>query len=117
MSSELRSTLKPSTDPGPSGLHVVLSELAIAPEGSEMLEAAFRDRLGEVDAFEGHRGLQVWRDERHAGRYFMVTWWDTPDAFKHYMRSQSHHDSHARMPMSPVRPHPVHVDQLTVVSR
>lgn len=98
------------------GTHVVLSELEIAPEGSSTLEAAFRERLGEVDEFPGHVGLQVWKDPRRPGRYLMVTWWESEAAFRSYMRSESHRRSHARIPSEPVRPHPVRVERFSVVS-
>lgn len=99
-----------------AGAHVVVSELAIAPEGSSTLESAFRNRLGEVEAFPGHLGLQVWKDHRRPGRYLMVTWWESEAAFLGYMRSESHHRSHARIPSDPARPHAVRVDRFSLVS-
>ena len=97
-------------------VHVVVSELAIEPEGTDTLEAAFRDRLGEVDSFPGHLGLQVWKDDRKPGRYLMVSWWETAAAFREYMRSESHRRSHARIPSEPARPHAVRVDRFSLVS-
>lgn len=96
--------------------HVVVSELAIAPEGAEHLEAAFQDRLGEVDDCPGFIHLEVWKDGRRPGRYLMVTWWDTPDAFHRYLRSDAHHRSHARIPTQPARPAPVRVDQFSLIA-
>jgi heme-degrading monooxygenase HmoA len=102
--------------PSVPGAHVVVSELVVAEEGIESLEAAFRARLGEVDSFPGHLGLQVWRDDRHRGRYVMVTWWETADAFAQYMRSDSHRRSHARIPSEPARPRAVRVDRFSMVT-
>jgi len=99
-----------------AGAHVVVSELVIAEDGIETLETAFRTRLGEVDSFPGHLGLQVWRDDRHRGRYVMVTWWETADAFRQYMRSESHRRSHARIPSEPARPRAVRVDRFSLVT-
>jgi heme-degrading monooxygenase HmoA len=99
-----------------TGAHVVVSELVVAENGIESLEAAFRTRLGEVDSFPGHLGLQVWRDDRRRGRYVMVTWWETADAFAQYMRSDSHRRSHARIPSEPARPKAVRVDRFTLVT-
>ncbi len=99
-----------------AGVHVVVSELVIAEDGIDTLEAAFRTRLGEVDSFPGHLGLQVWRDDRHRGRYVMVTWWETDDAFRQYMRSESHRRSHARIPSEPARPRAVRVDRFSLVT-
>lgn len=99
-----------------SPVHVVVSELAIAPEGSEHLEATFQDRLGEVDGFPGFIRLEVWKDGHHPGRYLMVTWWDSPDAFHRYLRSDAHHRSHARVPTHPARPAPVRVDRFSLIA-
>ena len=95
---------------------MVVSELAIATEATDALETAFRGRLGAVDNFPGHRQLQVWKDERRAGRYLMVTWWDSPDAFHHYLRSDAHRDSHARIPTEPARPRGVRVERFSLLS-
>jgi heme-degrading monooxygenase HmoA len=99
-----------------AGAHVVVSELEVAPEGSSTLESAFRNRLGEVEAFPGHIGLQVWKDHRRPGRYLMVTWWESEAAFHSYMRSDSHRRSHARIPSDPARPHAVRVDRFSLLS-
>ena len=102
--------------PSVAGAHVVVSELVVAEEGIESLEAAFRARLREVDSFPGHLGLQVWRDDRRRGRYVMVSWWETADAFRQYMRSDSHRRSHSRIPSRPARPRAVRVDRFSLVT-
>jgi heme-degrading monooxygenase HmoA len=99
-----------------AGAHVAVSELMIAVEGTASLEDAFRNRLGEVDTFPGHLGLQVWKDDRRPGRYLMVTWWTTEAAFHAYLRSDSHRRSHARIPSDPARPHAVRVDRYSLLS-
>jgi heme-degrading monooxygenase HmoA len=98
-------------------VHVVASELAIAPEGADHLEAAFQDRLGEVDGYPGFIHLEVWKDGRRPGRYLMITWWDSPAAFHDYLRSDAHHRSHERIPTQPARPAPVRVDQFSLIAR
>ena len=98
-------------------VHVVVSELAIDPVGAERLEQAFRDRLGAVDDFEGFIRLEVWKDERRPGRYLMTTWWDSPDAFRQYMRSTEHHRSHERIPAEPARPRPVRVERFSLIAQ
>jgi len=99
-----------------AGMHVVVSELAVAVEGAAPLEAAFRERLGEVDDFAGHVGLEVWKDDRRPGRYLQVTWWESPAAFHSYMRSDAHRRSHARIPVDPVRPTGVRVDRFSLLA-
>lgn len=96
---------------------VVMSEIAVPTGGEHALEAAFRDRLGEVDCWPGFLNLQVWRDERDGGGYLMVSWWKSKEHFSGYMRSDAHRRSHARMPDGPHRPRPAGVRLLTVVAR
>ena len=100
----------------PPGIHVVVSELSIAADAAKTLEASFADRLGEVDMFPGHRRLEVWRDDRRPGRYEMVTWWDSPAAFHHYLRSDAHRRSHARIPEEPARPRGVRVERFSLLT-
>jgi heme-degrading monooxygenase HmoA len=102
--------------PRAPGIHVVVSELAVAVEGTAQLEAAFRGRLGEVDDFAGHLGLEVWKDDRKPGRYLQITWWESPAAFHSYMRSEAHHRSHARIPTDPVRPAGVRVERFSLLA-
>jgi heme-degrading monooxygenase HmoA len=104
------------TPPSGAGAYVVVSELLVAEEGIESLEAAFSARLREVDSFPGHLGLQVWRDDHHRGRYVMVTWWETAAAFRRYMRSDSHRRSHARIPSQPARARAVRVDRFSLLT-
>lgn len=93
----------------------MVSELAVEPQGAEALEEAFRHRLGEVDDHPGFVRLEVWRDPRRPGRYLMVSWWDSRDAFTAWMRSEAHRRSHARVPTSP-SPRPVRFDRYEVIS-
>lgn len=96
---------------------VVASEIATGEPATEVLEEAFRRRLGEVDGWPGFRHLEVWRDRRHPGRYLMVSWWDSQEHYAAYMRSDSHRRSHARIPHEPESPRAVTVDQYEVVAR
>lgn len=83
---------------------VVTSDITIDEAGGQRLEAAFADRLHEVDDFAGFQRLEVWRDNSRAGAYVMVSWWDSAEAFTTYMRSDEHRRSHARIPTDPARP-------------
>jgi|GEM_PF-1816712 heme-degrading monooxygenase HmoA len=83
---------------------VVTSEVTIGGIGAERLEAAFADRLREVDNYPGFHRLEVWRDTSRAGIYLMVTWWDSPESFTAYLRSPQHRRSHDRIPTDPARP-------------
>jgi heme-degrading monooxygenase HmoA len=95
---------------------VVASELAVEPVGAPALEAAFADRLGEVEGHPGFQRLEVWRDNVHEGSYLMVTWWDDEPAFKAYMRSPRHADSHARIPVEPARARGAGLRRFTLIA-
>jgi heme-degrading monooxygenase HmoA len=97
--------------------YVVASEIAIAAESGPVLEAAFADRLREVENHDGFRRLEVWRDSRTPGRYLMVSWWRDAEAYRTYMRSDAHRRSHARIPDGPHQPKGVAVTLFEVVAR
>jgi len=78
-------------------VYVSLSRLRIAPERAPELVAAFRDRVGLVDGFEGFVDLQVWQSDRDPGELVMVSRWDTRAHFTAYMRSREHKVSHGRI--------------------
>ncbi|HEU4676344.1 MAG TPA: antibiotic biosynthesis monooxygenase [Motilibacteraceae bacterium] len=84
---------------------------------AQVLERAFAHRLGEVEGENGFQRLEVWRDVKVAGTYVMVTWWDTEEDFRAYLRSEAHDRSHARVPTSPARPRGAGLDRYQVVAR
>jgi heme-degrading monooxygenase HmoA len=96
---------------------VAFSELTVPMEGRGALEAAFADRLGEVDGWPGFRHLEVWEDRSDPCGYVMVSWWDSSEAFSTYMRSAEHRSSHARIPTGDDRPRPSRFRRYTVVAR
>jgi heme-degrading monooxygenase HmoA len=95
---------------------VVASELVVPRGGEAGLEAAFRNRLGAVDDWPGFLRLEVWRDGRAAGRYQLITWWDTPESYRGYMHSQEQRTSHARIPAGALAPSAVSVRRFQVVT-
>jgi heme-degrading monooxygenase HmoA len=78
-------------------MFVAVSRLKIAPERSDELVAAFRERAGLVDSAEGFCDIQVWRSIRDAGEIVMVSRWRDRESFKRYMRSEEHKISHSRI--------------------
>jgi len=74
-----------------------MSHLRIAPERADELIAAFRDRVGLVDGFDGFEGLEVWRSDREPGEVIMVSRWRDRGCFRDYMRSAAHRISHDRI--------------------
>lgn len=99
------------------GTFVAHSEIRVPAAGVDDLVTAFRERLGEVDAWPGFCHLEVWQDERDAERFVMVSWWDSHESFSAYMQSQSHQRSHDRIPTGPDAPKPASFKRFHVVAR
>lgn len=74
-----------------------MSRLRVEPGRGDEVVAAFRDRLGLADAFDGFVDLQVWRSDRDPGELVMVSRWRDRDCFTAYMRSAEHRRSHGRI--------------------
>jgi heme-degrading monooxygenase HmoA len=87
-----------------SGEYVAISEIAVDLEGAPALEAAFRNRIGLVEAWPGFLGLEVLRHRRKPGTYLMISRWTSKETFQAYMRSEAHDRSHARIPGGPHAP-------------
>ena len=96
---------------------VVFSELSAPDGGAEALEQAFQGRLGAVDAHPGFIDLQVWRDTRAAGRFVMVSWWQSRADYLAYMRSADHRRSHDRIPTGALAPRAVAVRKYELIAR
>jgi heme oxygenase (mycobilin-producing) len=78
-------------------MYVSMARLRIDPDRAPELVAAFRDRVGLVDDFDGFVDLQVWRSDRDPGEILMVSRWDTRAHFTTYMKSREHQVSHDRI--------------------
>lgn len=74
-----------------------MSRLRVEADRSDELVAAFRGRLGLVEAHEGFIDLQVWRSDRDPGEVLMVSRWRDRATFTAYMKSVDHRTSHARL--------------------
>jgi len=78
-------------------MYVSLSRLRIPEERAPELVSAFRRRARLVEQADGFLDLQVWQSDRDPGEIVMVSRWRDRDAFKAYMKSESHRISHARI--------------------
>jgi len=96
---------------------VAVSDLSVPEAGRAALVAAFRERLGSVDAWPGFQQLQVWANPTDPTALVMVSWWDTEAAFTSYMRSDDHRRSHARIPDGPHRARPRNFRRYQVIAR
>ena len=77
--------------------YVSLSRLRVPPNRADELVAAFRNRAGLVDGWDGFIDLEVWQSDRDRTELVMVSRWRDRDAFRAYMRSDDHRASHARI--------------------
>ena len=96
---------------------VAFSKLEVPEGGQEQIETAFRARLGAVDGWEGFRSLEVWADLVEPTSYTMVSWWESPEAFKAYMRSDDHRRSHDRISTGEDRPRAMQFRRFRIVAR
>jgi diguanylate cyclase (GGDEF)-like protein len=105
-----------SVVPSPRGAFVVFSELEVGEGGRERVEAAFGLRPGAVVNWPGFRHLEVWENASSPTRFSMVSWWDSADAFKEYMRSEDHHRSNWRTSSGELGSTPLEVCRFRVLS-
>jgi heme-degrading monooxygenase HmoA len=60
-------------------------------------EEAMRTRSGAVESFPGFRRFEFHRALGKRSGFLIVTWWDTMDDLRRYMRSAEHRATHARL--------------------
>lgn len=66
------------------------------PEGAgPELEARFAARAGAVEHSPGFEGFQLLRPVEGESRYFVMTWWESEDAFQAWLGSQDFAKGHA----------------------
>ena len=78
-------------------VYVSVSRLRVPQDRSDELVAAFQERAGLVDSFEGFVDLEVWRSDKDGEEIWMVSHWATKEHFTAYMRSAAHRTSHDRI--------------------
>lgn len=79
-------------------MFVFISHLTVPPGDHEALERHFRERSHLVDGFPGFLYLQLLKPERGGASHAFLTVWESREAFRAYMRSEAHAQSHAREP-------------------
>ena len=66
------------------------------PEGAgPELERRFAARAGAVEKSPGFEGFQLLRPVEGETRYFVMTWWESEDAFQAWVNSQDFAKGHA----------------------
>lgn len=77
-------------------MFVSQSEIDVGANGAQALEGAFATRSRMVDRHAGFLGLELLRDVTRAGKYVLITRWNSQDDFRRYMKSGDFRAAHAR---------------------
>ncbi len=74
---------------------VKINVLTVPAERREVLEQRFGARAGEVDTTPGFESFQLLRPTDDSDRYFVVTQWESEEAFDSWMSSRAFQQGHA----------------------
>jgi heme-degrading monooxygenase HmoA len=74
-----------------------INALSVPADGGPELERRFGQRLGAVDAQPGFLGFDLLRPTgENEQRWFVMTRWESADAFQAWVESQAFRHGHAR---------------------
>jgi heme-degrading monooxygenase HmoA len=79
-------------------MFVFMSHMRVPEADHGELERHFRERSRLVDGFPGFLYLQLLRPSAGDATHTFVTAWQDKEAFRRYMRSREHAESHGREP-------------------
>lgn len=79
-------------------MFIFISHLTVQAADHVELEKHFRERAHLVDAFPGFLYLQLLKPQAGTATHTFLTAWRDREAFRAYMSSREHADSHAREP-------------------
>lgn len=79
-------------------MFIFISHLTVPEPDHPELERYFRERSRLVDSFPGFLYLQLMKPQAGDATHVFLTAWEDRDAFKRYMRSEEHRESHSREP-------------------
>lgn len=74
---------------------VKINAIAVPEGAGPELEQRFAARAGAVENSPGFEGFQLLRPTAGEDRYFVMTWWESEDAFQGWMNSQDFARGHA----------------------
>lgn len=75
---------------------VKINVLTVPEERREVLEERFASRAGEVESTPGFESFDLLRPTDGSDRYFVVTRWESEEAFEAWMASQAFQKGHAQ---------------------
>lgn len=79
-------------------MFIFISHLAVDPRDEASLEKHFLARSRLVDDFPGFLYLQLLKPQAGDSSHIFLTAWSDRDAFRRYMQSREHAQSHSREP-------------------
>ncbi|AIG64861.1 antibiotic biosynthesis monooxygenase [Corynebacterium atypicum] len=74
---------------------VKINALTVPEEARASLEERFANRLHAVDKQPGFGGFQLLRPTAGEDRYFVVTWWDSNEAYENWVNGKDFARSHS----------------------
>lgn len=78
-------------------MSVVKINVLTVPDGMrDTLEERFANRAGEVDQTPGFESFQLLRPTDDSDEYFVVTQWESDEAFEAWMSSRAFQQGHAK---------------------
>lgn len=75
---------------------VKINALEVPAHLHETLEERFEQRAGEVEKLPGFEGFSLLRPTDEGGRYFVLTRWESEEAFQRWVESPEFEQGHAR---------------------
>lgn len=75
---------------------VKINALDVPASMAGTLEERFRNRAGEVEKVPGFQRFQLLRPTDERGRWFVVTWWESEEAFQGWLESDAFRKGHAQ---------------------
>lgn len=77
---------------------VKINVLTVPTERRAVIEERFGARAGEVDTTPGFESFQLLRPTDDSDRYFVVTQWESEEAFEAWMSSRAFQQGHGGQP-------------------
>jgi heme oxygenase (mycobilin-producing) len=79
-------------------MFIAISQFTVANEKSEEVKEAFRNRPHLVDGEPGFIRMEVISPRELPVEIWLVTYWETEEAFSKWHRSHLYHESHKGIP-------------------
>lgn len=75
---------------------VKINAIEVQDTSAEELERRFAQRVGGVEKSPGFEGFQLLRPTEGGKRYFVITWWESEEAFTEWQTGRNFAKAHAQ---------------------